>query len=201
MASKVHANDSRAHATATLKASVGEPLCARSLAALLAASPSTTTAEAAATVSDSASDSSSFGVHDDVFGSISPLPTKKTLTAVPTKTRGSRTVYDESSTDTGDAPVLYESSTEESEYESDHITPSIQEETSTESGNETSSFRVANSPDASSDSEIEDGRQRQATSALPFIYPLTILLQYRAAAMLQHKKTSTASSLWNFVRR
>jgi len=182
----VHANNSRAHATATMKG-VGEPLCARSLAALLAASPSTTTAGAGATVSDSASDNSSFGVHDDVFGSVSPLPTKKALGTVSGKTRGSRSTC-ESSTDTGDAPVLYESSTDESEYESDHINPSIQEETSTESGNETSSFRVANSPDASSDSEVEEGRQQQATSALPFIYPLTILLQYRAAVMLQHKK-------------
>lgn len=184
MASSVHANDSLAHATGALKASVGETLCARSLASLLAASPSTATAGAGATVSD-ASD-------DDALGSFSALPAKKAVAIAPGKhvVRGTRTVHDESSTDTGDAPVLYESSTDESEYESDHITPSIQEESSTESGNETSSFRVANSPDASSDSEIEEERQRQATSALPFIYPLTILLQYRAAALLQHKKPS-----------
>lgn len=183
MASIVHANNSPAHASATLKASAGEQLCARSLAALLAASPSTTTAGAGMTGADSASD-------DDAFGSFSALPQKKPLAKAAGKnvSRGSRTGHDESSTDTGDAPVLYDSSTDESEYESDHITPSIQEETSTESGNETSSFRVANSPDASSDSELEEERQRQATSALPFIYPLTILLQYRAAAMLQHKK-------------
>jgi hypothetical protein len=184
----MHANDSLALATATLKASVDEPLCARSLAALLAASPSTTTAGAGVTVSDIASD-------DDTFGSFSALPSKKALGTAPGKhvARGSRTVHDESSTDTGDAPVLYESSTDESEYESDHITPSIQEETSTESGNETSSFRVANSVDASSDSEIEEERQRQTASTLPFIYPLTILLQYRAAAMLQHKKSSPSA--------
>jgi len=182
MASIVHAKKSLAHA-ATVQAKAGEQLCARSLAALLAASPSTATAGAAVTGADSASD-------DDAFGSFSALPPKKALAKAAGKnvSRGGRIGHDESSTDTGDAPVLYDSSTDESEYESDHITPSIREETSAESGNETSSFRFANSPDASSDSELEEERQRQATSALPFIYPLTILLQYRAAAMLQHKK-------------
>merc|ERR1740130_70517 len=118
MASRVHANDTLAHATAALKKSVGgEPLCARSLAALLAASPSTTTAGVGATVSDSASDGSSIG---EAFGSLSALPSKKALAPTKVVARGS---HDESSTDTGDAPVLYESSTDESEYESDHINP------------------------------------------------------------------------------
>lgn len=167
-----HANHTVVSA-APFKASEKGTLGSRSLAVLLA-SPSTSTVGTCRTASDS-SDDTRFGDRDVLkqFSSASKT----------------RVVHDESSTDTGEGAVLYESSTDESEYESDQITPSIQEESScAESGNESCSFRVAHSRDASSDSEIDDHRG----SVLPFIYPLTILLQYRAAVILQNQKPSSS---------